>query len=114
MSAQRYLEPQALNYVAQSGGFRSTESEVSAVLFLLKTQRGSCLVAPDAGNRLAAASIITPENSRQYSFAVEEALAPLTSTGRIWALEINIETEGSARGGTISFADAAGRQSVGF
>lgn len=109
---QRTLNAQTLNYTAEAGGFESTDSEISTVLFLLKTQRGSCPVAPEAGNRLADISIITPENSRQYRIAVEEALAPLTSTGRIWELSVDIETAGSARGGTISFKDASGERKV--
>lgn len=110
----RFIDPQTRDYIAENGGFRSHRGQMPTVLWLLLTPRGSCAVAPEAGNRFAEVDILVPESARRAEQFAFDALKPLIDTSRIWDVKIRISVEGSAIDGTISFKDSTGSQSERF
>lgn len=105
MSTTRLLETNG-DYGVAAGDLQQDGTEVSTVLWLLRTQRGSCLVYPNAGNRLARIQKLDGAvTEREAKQAAEEALAPLVSTKRISDLVVNAQVDGSAMVLVVSFID---------
>lgn len=107
MSTTRLLEPTG-DYGVDAGDIQQDGTETSTVLWLLRTQRGSCLVYPNAGNRLARITKLDgAATEREAKQAAEEALAPLVAQKRISDLVVEAQVEGSAMVLTVAFTDVA-------
>lgn len=107
MSTTRLLEPNG-DYGVAAGDLQQDGTEVSTVLWLLRTQRGSCLVYPNAGNRLARITKLDgAATEREAKQAAEEALAPLVAAKRISDLVVTASVDGSAMFLTVAFTDVS-------
>lgn len=107
MSTTRLLETNG-DYGVAAGDLQQDGTELSTVLWLLKTQRGSCLVYPNAGNRLARIEKLDgAATEREAKQAAEEALAPLVASKRISDLVVTARVEGSSILLNVSFTDVS-------
>lgn len=107
MSTTRLLEPSG-DYGVSGGDLQGDGTETSTVLWLLRTQRGSCLVYPNAGNRLARITKLDGQaTERAAKQAAEEALEPLVAAKRISDVTVEARVDGSAMAMVVSFTDVS-------
>lgn len=97
-----------------AGDWVEDTSRLPDVVLALRTRKGSCLVAPEFGNRSGLVPTkITPTTPRIIENDYRDALRHLTAAGLIWDLEISsVLINGATPQTTVSFRDAAGPQTL--
>lgn len=110
MTTTRLLEADG-DYGVAAGDIQRDGTEVSTVLWLLRLQRGSCPIYPNAGNRLARIERLDgAATEREAKQAAEEALAPLVAQQRISNLKVTARVDGSTIALEVSFWDVAAQE----
>ncbi len=96
------------------GGWAEDQGQLPNVILALRTRKGSCLVAPEFGNRSGLVpERITPTTPRVIENDYRDALRHLTTSGLIWDLTIESTLIGGASPQTtVSFRDAAGPRTL--
>jgi len=112
-NARRKLAGPDGDYEWSGGEFVDDTTHASQVLWLLKTARGSCGVAPEVGNRLFALGAITTGSETIARAYCLEALSPLVRDGRIRDPQIEVTFIAAGRAEiACSFYDRDARDRV--
>ena len=96
-SVRRYIDPDTLDYVIENGEFKKDETHIATVIRLLTLRRGTCIVAPELGNRLFnELENLGNDAKRRAENYCREALEPLTKRRLITELflDATIITDG--------------------
>lgn len=106
MTTTRMINDAVTDYAVTNGEIDGDGTETSTVLWLLTTQRGSCPIWPEAGNRMATIDKLDGEvTERAVKLACEEALAPLVAQKRISDVVVNATVSGSSLSVAVEFVD---------
>lgn len=113
MVARRRLINADGQYEIENGSPKADAKHTSTVVWLLRLEHGTCVVAPDLGNRiwteLKKLGTDAPRRAEHYA---REALRPLTRDGRITLEDVTAEVDDVTKGLYLSvvFVDPDGRE----
>lgn len=105
-----YIDPRTGDYQLVSGSLRNDDTLASTVVLLLRTERGSCPVAPDHGSRLHTLRKATPDAGRLAREYVVEAIAPVKQWLRDLQVTADVVSErtGARLEVVVAYRDTSG------